>query len=178
VRNISYRFANRIEALLIRSNDLLMGVAVLLTVSGMMITMMVMREELDWMLLLGWIPVGAFFAYQLGMGDDLRERHLAHLARDGFRIDDEIIGPRNGVAFDTVSRRIALIPYTRTGTPGVYGYDDVDAVRYDYRDGPLGRVEQCVTFRLKDPASPDVKVDGGEAVYSRISALLQRTPGG
>jgi hypothetical protein len=178
LRKSGYRFANRMEAFLIRWDDLLMGGAVLLSLTGMMLSIMVMREYLDWTLMLGWLPVLVFFVLRFGSGEDLRRRQLGNLAQEGFRVDDEIVGSQNGVAFDTGGRQIAFIPYTRTGALGIYTYDDVEAVRFDYRDGALGRVQQSVTFRLSDPRAPAVEVAGSEAVYARINALLERKTAG
>lgn len=94
LRKSGNRFANRMAAFLIRWNDLL------------------------WTSKLGWLPVLVIFVLRFGSGEDLRSRQLGHLAQEGFRVDDEIVGSQNAVAFDTGGRYIAFIPYTRAGGRG------------------------------------------------------------
>lgn len=176
--NHSYRFATPLERLLVRGDELLMGAAVLLTVGGVMVTLMVMNQEKNWMLLLGWVPVVLFFAARLFIHSDWKAKQRDRLRADGFSIDDEVVTSQNGVAFDTKQRRIALVPFTWTGRPGIYSYDDVKQVSYDFRDTQYRRTNEKITFSLEDPSVPTVKIEAGQPAYEKICSLLGIEPKG
>jgi hypothetical protein len=171
----SYRFASVRERLMIKSDELFMGLAILASMGGVMVTIMGVNGQENWALLLGWLPLAIFIVLRLIWSQkDPASRQRDRLAELGFIADEKIYGGFNLVAFDTYRRRLALIPATYSGTPGVYSFDDVKQVTYEYREGRLGRNEQVVTFHLNDPRAPTVKLQAGETAYARISSILGR----
>ncbi len=168
----SYRFASLRERLLIESDELLMGLAIVVSMGGAIITIMGADGQENWALLLGWLSLAIFIVVRVIRGQDPKSRQRDRLAQLGFTADEKIYGGLNLVAFDTHRRRLALIPATHSGTSGVYSFDDVKQVTYEYREGRLGRSNPVVTFHLNDPQAPTVRLEAGETAYARINSIL------
>ena len=70
--------ASALERLLIESDELLMGFAIIASVGGSIVSLMAVNGQRSSLLLLAWVPVAAFFAIRLIRGRNrvamLRER--------------------------------------------------------------------------------------------------------